>query len=104
MKNFEQAGFTQFMASPAGRIGRIVVGLGLMALAISQRSSKGKASLLTIGAIPLSAGAFDFCLISPLFNGPFWGEQIRGVKTESSERSRFLDVNAKKVFHTSQLN
>lgn len=85
MKNFEQTGFAQFMASPAGRMTRIVLGLGLMTLGATQSSSKTKTSLLAIGAIPLSAGAFDFCLISPLFKGPFWGEQIRGVKTSLSD-------------------
>jgi hypothetical protein len=79
VKNFEKTRFAQFMASPAGRITRIVVGLGLMTLGATQGSNKSKNFLLALGAIPLSAGSFDFCLISPLFKGPFWGHQIRST-------------------------
>jgi hypothetical protein len=87
MKNFEETKFAQFMASPAGRITRIVAGVGLMILGASQTSTKSKASLLAIGTIPFSAGAFDFCLISPLFKGPFWGSQIRSAKAKLIEAS-----------------
>ncbi|HEY0653679.1 MAG TPA: DUF2892 domain-containing protein [Chryseosolibacter sp.] len=87
MKNFEETKFAQFMASPAGRITRILAGAGLMILGATQTSAKTKASLLAVGAIPLSAGAFDFCLISPLFKGPFWGSQIRNTKTKLIEVS-----------------
>ena len=82
MQNFEETKFAQFMASPAGRITRILAGAGLMILGATQTSAKTKASLLAVGAIPLSAGAFDFCLISPLFKGPFWGHRIRSAKTQ----------------------
>ena len=82
MKNFEETQFAQFMASPAGRVTRIVAGVGLIVLAARQTSTKLKASLLAIGTIPLSAGAFDFCLISPMFKGPFWGSRIRNAKTK----------------------
>ena len=85
MKNFEETKFAQFMASPTGRITRIVAGAGLMVLGATQASAKTRASLLAAGAIPLSAGAFDFCLISPLFKGPFWGHQIRRAKTHLIE-------------------
>lgn len=87
MKKFEQTGFAQFMASPAGRMAKIVLGLGLMTLVLPKGSSKTKSSLLAIGAIPLSAGAFDFCLLSPVFKGPFWGGQIRGAKKRLSDVS-----------------
>jgi hypothetical protein len=80
MKNFEETQFAQLMASPTGRISRIIAGAGLMILGAAQTSAKSKALLLAVGAIPFSAGAFDFCLISPLFKGPFWGHQIRTAK------------------------
>lgn len=85
MKNFHESKFAQFMALPAGRITRIVTGAGLMILGATQTSAKAKASLLPIGAIPFSAGAFDFCFLSPLFKGPFWGYQIRTAKTQLIE-------------------
>ena len=85
MKKFEETQFAQFMASPAGRITRIVAGAGIMILGATQRTTKTKASLLAVGALPFSAGTFDFCLISPLFKGPFWGSQIRNAKTKIAE-------------------
>jgi len=84
MKNFEETKFAQFMASPAGRITRIVAGAGLIVLA-TQKKTKAKASLLAVATIPLSAGAFDFCLLSTLFKGPFWGHQIRSAKSKLIE-------------------
>jgi len=82
MKNFKETKFAQFMASPAGRITRIVAGAGLIILGATQKTTKAKASLLAVATIPLSAGAFDFCLLSTLFKGPFWGHQIRSAKSK----------------------
>ena len=31
------------------------------------------------GVIPLAAGAFDLCLLSPLFGGPLSGAEVRAV-------------------------
>ena len=91
MKKFEATKFAQFMASPTGRITRIVAGAGLMVLGATQTSAKTRASLLAVGTIPLSAGAFDFCLISPLFKGPFWGAPNQKRKN-TLDRSALVEV------------
>ena len=65
MQNFEKTKFAQFMASPAGKITRIVAGAELMALGATQASAKNKASRsaktrlieLSINALPM-----QFCL------------------------------------------
>jgi hypothetical protein len=62
MKNFEQTGFAQSMASPAGRITRLVAGAGLMILGATQTSAKSKASLLAVGAIPSAQALLTFVL------------------------------------------
>ncbi len=37
-------------------------------------------ALAVAGGVPLLAGTFDFCVLSPLFGGPFWGKDIRAAK------------------------
>jgi hypothetical protein len=32
---------------------------------------------MVVGLVPLLAGAFDVCLLSPLFGGPLSGEAVR---------------------------
>jgi len=76
---FATSGFGQFMASPAGRVLRIAAGVGMIAGGIAMDSNGGTA-LAIAGAIPLSAGLFDICWLSPIFGGPFKGADIREAK------------------------
>ena len=76
---FAGSGFAQFMASPAGRVLRVVAGAGMIAGGIAMDSDGGTA-LAVAGGIPLSAGLFDICYLSPLFGGPFKGKDIRAAK------------------------
>lgn len=76
---FASGGFAQFMASPAGRILRVVAGAGMIAGGIAADSDAGTAVAI-VGAVPLLAGAFDFCILSPLFGGPLSGKAIRAAK------------------------
>ena len=76
---FASSGFAQFMSSPAGRVLRVVAGAGMIAGGIAADSDGGTV-LAGLGAIPLLAGTFDFCVLSPLFGGPFWGRDIRAAK------------------------
>ena len=68
--------FIRFMASSAGRLLRIVVGVGLI-LWGALFSPDTNWLLIIIGLIPLSAGLFDFCLLAPHFGYPFGGAKIR---------------------------
>jgi hypothetical protein len=76
---FATSGFGQFMASPAGRVLRIAAGVGMIAGGIAMDSNGGNA-LAIAGAIPLSAGLFDVCWLSPIFGGPLKGADIRAAK------------------------
>ena len=76
---FAKSGFAQFMASPAGRVLRVVAGAGMIAGGISMDSNGGNA-LAVVGAVPLSAGLFDICWLSPIFGGPLKGKDIRAAK------------------------
>lgn len=63
-----------FMASTAGRVLRTVAGIALIAWGIF---GGGGMIVAVVGAIPLLAGAFDFCVLAPLFGCPFNGVKIR---------------------------
>jgi hypothetical protein len=76
---FETSGFAQFMSSPAGRILRIAAGAGMIAGGIAADSDLGT-GIAIAGAVPLLAGTFDFCILSPLFGGPVSGKAIRAAK------------------------
>lgn len=76
---FAKSGFAQFMASPAGRVLRVVAGAGMIAGGISMDSNGGNA-LAIVGAVPLTAGLFDICWLSPIFGGPLKGKDIRAAK------------------------
>ncbi len=76
---FASSGFAQFMASPAGRVLRVVAGAGMIAGGISMDSNAGTA-LAVVGAVPLSAGLFDICWLSPILGGPLKGRDIRAAK------------------------
>ena len=71
--------FSKFMASPAGRITRIVAGIVLVALGIFMHSVGGTI-VSVIGLVPLVAGIFDFCVFAPLFGNPMSGAKIRAGK------------------------
>jgi hypothetical protein len=67
--------FIGFMASPAGRIARIVAGIVLIVVGLV--AGGGWIALSVVGLVPLAAGAFDVCLLAPLFRLPFVGSRIR---------------------------
>ena len=71
--------FVKFMASPAGRITRIVAGILLVALGFFMHSLGGTI-LAVVGLVPLVAGLFDFCVFAPLFGAPMSGPKIRAGK------------------------
>lgn len=68
----------KFLASSTGRIVRIIAGLVLIALGIwVAESTLWQWVLIVVGLVPIAAGLFDFCLLAPLFGGPFSGKEIR---------------------------
>lgn len=69
--------FVKFMASPAGRITRVVAGLALIAWGIWGLTGAAGVIVAVVGAVPLLAGLFDFCVFAPLFGAPLSGPKIR---------------------------
>ena len=63
------------MASPNGRVARIVAGTTLIGIALLKRRKNW--GLAALGTIPLTMGATDSCLLGPLNGLPFGGPAMR---------------------------
>ena len=70
--------FVAFMSSLAGRILRIVAGIALIAWGLLGIGGATGVIVAIVGALPLLAGLFDFCIFSPLFGAPLKGAVVRG--------------------------
>lgn len=70
--------FVRWMASPAGRILRVVVGVALIGYGLWGLGGTAGVILAIVGAVPLLAGLLDVCVFGPLFGNPFRGKEIRG--------------------------
>ena len=68
--------FARFMAGPIGRALRIAAGLALIAYGLLGLGGSSGVVVAAVGALPLIAGAFNFCLFAPLFGGPFLGSKV----------------------------
>jgi len=69
--------FVKFMASTTGRIVRIAAGLALVAWGLLGLGGTAGIIVAVVGAVPLLAGLFDFCIFAPLFGAPLSGPKIR---------------------------
>jgi hypothetical protein len=73
--------FASFMSSTAGRLLRVVVGLGLIGwgiyLIVVASNLLAGILLAVVGLLPFLAGVFDFCVFAPLFHAPFSGAKVR---------------------------
>lgn len=65
----------ELIGSQPGRLLRVVVGLGLIAVGL--RSHGAGRALAVAGLVPLGAGAFDVCVLGPAVGRPFQGESFR---------------------------
>jgi len=72
--------FVSFMASTAGRVTRIVAGIALILWGWLGLSGTTGIIVMVVGALPLVAGLFDFCVLAPLFGNPLSGAKIRAGK------------------------
>ena len=75
--NVNKNPFVSFMASSAGRGARVVAGIVLIVLGIWPIGGALGVIVAIVGLVPLLAGAFDVCVLAPLFGQPFQGKDIR---------------------------
>ena len=71
--------FVRFMASAAGRILRILAGIGLIAWGLLGMGGTNGYIVAGIGAAPLLTGIFDICLFAPLLGCPINGGKVRAA-------------------------
>ena len=74
---FNRSGFSRFLNSPAGRIFRVVAGLGFLVVGYVYRDHALGVVSMVWGILPLSAGVLDICYISASLRGPLSGAKIR---------------------------
>ncbi len=72
--------FVKYLASPVGRLIRVVAGIVLVVLGLLVVKNVGGIILALVGLVPLVAGLFDFCVFAPLFGAPLSGPKIRAGK------------------------
>ncbi len=75
---FNRSRFSQFINSSAGRIFRLVAGVGFLVVGYLYRDHTLGIVSMVWSILPLSAAAFDLCYISALLGGPLSGKKIRG--------------------------
>lgn len=66
----------RFMAGPTGRVARIVLGIALILIGLFAMSGAAGWIVAIVGVVPLLAGVFNVCLISPLVKAPFSGKDL----------------------------
>lgn len=66
----------RFMSFFAGRLIRILAGITLIILGLVSVQGTWGTILAIVGLVPLVAGLFNFCIVAPLFRGPFLGKDI----------------------------
>jgi hypothetical protein len=77
---FNESGFSRFINSGAGRVFRVVAGLGFLALGARLRDRAVGKAALAWSVFPLSAGGLDLCFISAVLGGPLRGAKIRDAQ------------------------
>lgn len=60
------------MATPAGRLVRVALGIALIIAGIMLGGAGGWI-VATIGLVPIAAGTANVCLVAPILHAPFKG-------------------------------
>jgi hypothetical protein len=74
---FNRSDLSRFLNRPAGRIFRLLAGIGFLVVGFVYREYTLGVLSMIWGVFPLSAGALDICYISALLGGPISGAKIR---------------------------
>lgn len=82
---FATSSIGQFLVTGAGRLVRIALGVVIIGVGLGIVGGPAGAVLALVGVVPLAAGVFDVCVLSPLFGGPFSGRAIRDAGRRSAQ-------------------
>ena len=70
--------FARFMASPAGRLLRIVLGVALVFYGFQGLGGSGWGiALAAFGTMAVISGTFNLCIIAGLLGAPFRGRDLQ---------------------------
>jgi hypothetical protein len=78
-ESFNQSGFSKFINSAAGRIFRIIVGIGFLIVGYVYRNHTLGIISMVWSIFPIGTGVFDLCTISAILGGPLSGAKIRSM-------------------------
>lgn len=67
----------QYLSTPVGRFIRIVLGLNLIWIGAYVLGKPEGYILQMVALIPMLLGAFNICLIAPLFGAPMKGSELQ---------------------------
>jgi hypothetical protein len=73
--------FNRFMASPAGRILRIVAGSAIIAWGVLTIGDGDGMLIVAAGVLPILTGVFNICVVGPLIGGPISGSKVRAANS-----------------------
>ena len=76
---FNRSGFSRFINSPAGRVFRLVAGMGFLVVGFVYRAHALGVLSMAWSIFPLGTAALDICVISAMLGGPLSGAKIRGT-------------------------
>ncbi len=65
--------FAEWMATPLGRVLRVVAGGALIYLGLSVVQGLAGTILAAVGVVPIATGLVNVCLIGPLIGAPLKG-------------------------------
>jgi hypothetical protein len=71
--------FIRFMASPTGRILRIVAGSAIVASGLMITGGSKGTLIAAVGLLPILTGVLNICVIGPLFGKPLRGSRVSAV-------------------------
>ena len=74
---FNRSALSRFLNRPAGRVFRVVMGIGFLTVGFVFRGHALGVASMVWGLLGFSAGALDICFISALLGGPISGPKIR---------------------------
>lgn len=69
--------FSAFMATPAGRSIRILVGIALIVIGLAAVEGTPGWIIAAVGVLPIALGAFNVCLIALVLGAPFSGRDAQ---------------------------
>lgn len=68
--------FVKFMASPFGRIARVIAGFAIIAWGLVGIGDTNGIIVAAIGALPIFTGVLNICIVSPLLGLPLSGSRV----------------------------